>query len=172
MARSLTTLATLFLNSRSVFKASLKNPVLIWKAPPSEVSGQSWQGTHSGVGPSRPHEGAALVFDVLKDSSKQNAFAMGVTIGRVDSNDIPLDDVSVSRFHAWLQKDPREGWVLCDADSKNGTCVDGTRLKPNQKVPVKDKAKLKFGEVEVIFLEVDALIAMMEEMMKASSPRA
>src|SRR4051812_48211107 len=83
MARSLTPLATLFLNSRSAFKSSLKNPVLIWKAPPSEVSGQSWQGTHSGVGPARPHEGQALVFDVRKEPTKQNAFAMGVTIGRV-----------------------------------------------------------------------------------------
>ena len=157
-------LATLFLNSKSIFKNSLKSPVLIWKAPPSEVSGQTWQGTHSGVGPARPHEGEALVFDVKKEPSKHNAFAMGVTVGRVDSNDIPLDDVSVSRFHAWLQEDAK-GWVLCDAESKNGTFLDGKRLNPNQKVPVKDKAKLKFGEVEVVFLDVDALIAMMEEMM-------
>lgn len=165
MARSLTTLATLFLNSRNVFRSSLTHPVLIWKAPPSEVSGQSWQGTHSGIGPSRPHEGEALVFDVKKQPSKQNAFPMGVTIGRVDSNDIPLDDVSVSRFHAWLQEDSK-GWVLCDAESKNGTFLDGQRLAEKQKVQLKDKAKLRFGEVEVIFVGVDALIAMMEEMMK------
>src|SRR3954469_13413852 len=98
MARSLTFLATQFLGGRSGFKNSLKNPVLIWKAPPSSASGESWQGTHSGVGPSRPHEGEALVFDVRKEPGKQNAFAMGVTIGRIDSNDVPLDDVSVSRF--------------------------------------------------------------------------
>lgn len=164
MARSLTTLASLFLTSPTGFRNSLKNPVLIWKAPPSEVSGQTWQGTHSGVGPARPHEGEAIVFDVRKDPSKHNAFAMGVTIGRVDSNDIPLDDVSVSRFHAWLQGDAK-GWVVCDAESKNGTFLDGKRLVPNQKVPVKDKAKLKFGEVEVTFLEVEGLIAMMERTM-------
>ena len=168
MARSLTTLATQFLTNRDSFKASLQNPVLIWKAPPSEVSGQTWQGTHSGVGPSRPHQGEALVFDVRKQPTKNNAFAMGVTIGRIDSNDVPLDDVSVSRFHAWLQTDARS-WTLCDAESKNGTFLDGKRLTPNQKLPVKDKAKLKFGEVEVIFLEVDALIAMMEEMMASKT---
>ena len=164
MAQSLTSLASKFLANRAAFKGALSNPVLIWKAAPSEVSGQTWQGTHSGAGPVRPHEGGALVFDVKKAPEKQNAFAMGVTIGRVDSNDVPLDDVSVSRFHAWLQQDAR-GWVVCDAESKNGTFVDGIRLSPNQKVAVTDKAKLKFGEVEVIFLEVDALIAMMEQMM-------
>ena len=165
MARSLTNLASLFLRDQTAFRASLKNPVLIWKAPPTDASGQSWQGTHSGVGPSRPHEGEALVFELSKDSTKKNAFPMGVTVGRIDTNDVPLDDVSVSRFHAWLQKDSK-GWVLCDAESKNGTFCDGKRLVAKQKVPIKDKAKLKFGEVEVTFLEVEALIAMMEELMR------
>ncbi len=166
MARSLTNLAALFLRDRTAFRASFKNPVLIWKAPPTAASGQTWQGTHSGVGPSRPHEGQALVFDVSKDTGKQNAFAMGVTVGRIDTNDVPLDDVSVSRFHAWLQKDPKEGWVLCDAESKNGTFCEGKRLEPKQKIVIRDRAKLKFGEVEVSFVEVDSLISMMEEMMK------
>lgn len=165
MARSLTNLAALFLRDRSAFRTSLKHPVLIWKAPPTNASGETWQGTHSGVGPARPHEGEALVFDVSKDSGKQNAFAMGVTVGRIDTNDVPLDDASVSRFHAWLQQDGK-GWVLCDAESKNGTFCDGKRLEPKQKVAIKDKAKLKFGEVEVTFFSVDALIAMMEEMMR------
>ncbi len=165
MARSLTNLASQFLRDQAVFRASLHEPVLIWKAPPTDASGQTWQGTHSGVGPSRPHEGQAIVFSVAKDPAKKNAFAMGVTIGRIDTNDVPLDDVSVSRFHAWLQKDSK-GWVLCDAESKNGTFCDGKRLEPNQKISIKDKSKLKFGEVEVTFFGVEALIAMMEEMMR------
>ncbi len=165
MPRSLTNLAALFLRDAAAFRQMVKCPVLIWKAPPTDASGMSWQGTHPGVGPSRPHEGQALVFDVCKQPGKQNAFAMGVTVGRIATNDVPLDDVSVSRFHAWLQQDAN-GWVLCDADSKNGTFCEGKRIEPKQKVPVKDKAKLKFGEVEVTFLEVDALIAMMEAMMQ------
>jgi hypothetical protein len=165
MARSLTNLASMFLRDKNTFRASLQHPVLIWKAPPTDASGQTWQGTHSGVGPSRPHEGEALVFEVVKDPGKQNAFPMGVTVGRIDTNDVPLDDVSVSRFHAWLQQDAK-GWVLCDAESKNGTFIDGRRLEPKQKLAIKDKAKLKFGEVEVTWFSVDALIAMMEEMMR------
>lgn len=166
MARSLTSLAAQFLRDKAAFRASLDTPVLIWKAPPADASGQTWQGTHSGVAPaSRPQEGEAVVFDVKKDPKKQNAFAMGVTIGRIDTNDVPLDDVSVSRFHAWLQQDRKE-WVLSDAESKNGTFLNGARLAPKQKGIVKDKSKLKFGEVEVTFFSVDALISMMEEMMR------
>lgn len=165
MARSLINLASLYLRDPKAFRASQSNPVLIWKAPPTVASGQTWQGTHSGVGPSRPHEGEALVFEVAKDPGKKNAFPMGVTVGRIDTNDIPLDDVSISRFHAWIQKDA-QGWVLCDADSKNGTFVDGVRLEPKQKVAIKDKAKLKFGEVEVTYFSVDGLIEMMEVRMR------
>ncbi len=164
MARSLTNLAATYLRDTNAFRTLFTSPVMIWKAPPSDASAERWQGTHSGVGPSRPHEGEALVFDVIKDPSKQNAFAMGVTVGRIDTNDIPLDDVSVSRFHAWIQQDAK-GWVLCDAESKNGTFLDGKRLTAKQKLPIRDKARLKFGEVEVTFFSVDALIAMMEEMM-------
>lgn len=164
MARSLTTLAALFLRDRATLRASLTQPVLIWKAPPTDPLLESWQGTHPGVGPARPHEGEAVVFDVAKDPAKQNAFPMGVTIGRISTNDVPLDDVSVSRFHAWLQKDAN-GWTLCDAESKNGTFLDGTRLSPKQKVPIKDASRLKFGEVEVTFFGVEALLTMMEEMM-------
>ena len=162
MARSLTMLATLFLRDPKAFRAAFVHPVLIWKAPPSVASGETWQGTHPGAGPARPHEGEALVFDVVKDPSKKNAFPMGVTIGRIDTNDIAIDDASVSRFHAWMQSDAN-GWILCDAESKNGTFFEGVRLLAKQKIPIKDKAKLKFGEVEVTFFSVAAMIAMMEE---------
>jgi hypothetical protein len=165
MARSLTNLAAMFLRDKHAFRAALTSPVLIWKAPPTDASAERWQGTHPGVGPARPHEGQAVVFDVTKDPSKQNAFAMGVTVGRIDTNDIPVDDVSVSRFHAWLAQDGK-GWVLCDAESKNGTFLDGKRLEAKQKPVIHDNAKLKFGEVEVTFFTVDALIAMMEAMMR------
>lgn len=163
MARSLTNVASLFLQDKDTFRKALKHPVLIWKAPPREMSVESWQGTHAGSGPTRPRDGEALVFDVRKDPTKKNAFAMGVTVGRIDTNDVSIDDVSVSRFHAFLQEEAG-GWVLSDADSKNGTFCDGVRLAPRQKLPIKDKSKLKFGEVEVTFLGVEGLIAMMEKM--------
>ncbi|MDP3498917.1 MAG: FHA domain-containing protein [Myxococcales bacterium] len=56
------------------------------------------------------------MFFVEKVPRTGNAFALGVTIGRVESNDIIIDDSSISRFHAWLQLDAKKGWMLCDAE--------------------------------------------------------
>ncbi len=42
---------------------------------------------------------------VIVEKTKDNAFQRRVTIGRTNTNDIVLDDTSVSRFHAWLQLD-------------------------------------------------------------------
>ena len=166
MVRSLASIATQYLLKPAALKATLEFPVLVWRAAPTQPSDAGselrWQGTNAGVGPARPELGEALVFDVRKEVGKRNAFPMGITIGRVDSNDIALDDASVSRFHAWLQQNPTGDWTLSDADSKNGTYLDGTKLLPKAKVPITDNSRLKFGEVEVVFLTVAAFIALLD----------
>ncbi len=94
------------------------------------------------------------MLEVAKSQNKANAFAMGITIGRTDTNDIPVDDESVSRFHAWLSKSP-EGWKLVDAESRNGTWVGALKLAPNKAQIIQSGARLRFGEVEVLFLLPD-----------------
>src|SRR5579859_5732993 len=48
-------------------------------------------------------------------------------IGRLDSCDISVDDKSVSREHARLSK-LRDGYVVEDLGSTNGTKVNGTKI--------------------------------------------
>jgi putative serine protease PepD len=50
-----------------------------------------------------------------------------VTVGREPSNDIVLDDPLVSRHHLRLERH-RDGWVLVDLDSANGTWIHGDRV--------------------------------------------
>lgn len=51
-----------------------------------------------------------------------------VVLGRRDSCDIVLPDESVSRRHARLE--PRkEGWLITDLNSSNGTFVNGVRIR-------------------------------------------
>ena len=76
---------------------------------------------------------------------------MGITLGRIDSNDVAIDDASVSRFHAYFQE-VKGVWHFCDADSKNGTWLDGLKLSPSQKLKVNDKAKIRLGEVDLYFM--------------------
>ncbi|MBI3174554.1 MAG: FHA domain-containing protein [Chloroflexi bacterium] len=53
--------------------------------------------------------------------------------GRSSASDIPLVSPSVSRRHAMLQPSQPE-WVLMDLNSKNGTFLNGKRLKKAEQV--------------------------------------
>ncbi len=80
-----------------------------------------------------------MLFELKKVPGRPNAFYRwsGVTVGRIDTNDIVVDDGSVSRFHAYFQKDARTGdWHVVDAESKNGTWVGPLKLQPNERARI------------------------------------
>lgn len=146
-------------------------PALVCEAPPgtSRESGH-WEMTASGQVPSRPTASEPLVLPVEKVPGLKNPFAMGITVGRVETNDIVVDDGSVSRFHAWLQRDERTGqWALTDAESKNGTWVDGRQAGPRERVVLRDGAVLKFGDVSLTFMLPERLAAFVEQRFSATS---
>jgi hypothetical protein len=93
--------------------------------------------------------GEPIVFPVTKN--QENAFGRGITVGRTGNNDVVLDDGTVSRFHAWFQREPDGRFILTDAGSKNGSFVGGVRLTPRRPSPVVDGTRLRFGQVEVTF---------------------
>jgi pSer/pThr/pTyr-binding forkhead associated (FHA) protein len=100
---------------------------------------------------------------LLVKKTKDNAFQRGVTVGRTGNNDIVLDDPSVSRFHAWFQRDERGGtWTVADAGSKNGTTLSGTRLKGKRPVKVPDQTRLQFGEVPLTLFLPERFFAFLE----------
>ncbi len=49
-------------------------------------------------------------------------------IGRAADNEVVVADLSVSRYHAELRKDPHGGYVIFDLGSHNGTYVNGQRV--------------------------------------------
>jgi pSer/pThr/pTyr-binding forkhead associated (FHA) protein len=165
MARGFSDFARLYLADRANFAQRLSVPVLFWEAaealnPPQE----QWNRTESGVSArgARPRPGEPLVFELRKVTTKKNPFSMGVTLGRVDTNDIVIDDASISRFHAWFQNDPKLGWVAVDAESKNGSTVNGARIAPNKKTALVDGTRLRFGDIDVTFLLPESLVRRIE----------
>lgn len=50
-------------------------------------------------------------------------------MGRSSSCDLQVDDPSVSRLHAALVRRPRRGIYLVDLGSREGTYVNGERIK-------------------------------------------
>ncbi len=144
------------------FRARLSVPVLVWVGAPAvkraSVFEDEPEPTYSGPSPSRPATGQVLVLSLVKQDARANAFALGITVGRVVTNDVVMDDPSISRFHAYLQHDERKGgWSVTDADSQNGVWVNGTKTVGHQ--PVADGAKVKFGDVVTWFLEPDRFCA-------------
>ena len=143
-------------------KAKWNGPVLVQRMTSAAADGEDWAPTRAAVVMSRPEANDSRVHLIAKAAGKGNAFPMGVTVGRVESNDIELEDPSVSRFHAWLQQDERtKVWALTDAESKNGTWVAGGELAPRQRVPLVDGTEIRLGNVYLTFLLPESLWALL-----------
>lgn len=83
-------------------------------------------------------------------------FSDMITVGRTANNDVVLNDITVSRFHAYFKR-RGDQWVVCDAGSKNGTQLDGQRLVARKERPVANGSLVRIGDIETAFYVKDAL---------------
>lgn len=116
-------------------------------------------------------EGKKWLFP-LKRGAK---FASMVTVGRAANNALRLNVPSLSKFHAYFTYVARESsWYLADANSSNGTFIDGQDLPPSHgKVLLKSAAHLRFGpDVTARFYEAAALWDLLQGYMRDSSSGA
>lgn len=137
-------------------RRDLVDPVLVWEdAPAAEtpLTGELVWKTAPGFKPKRPGEKDPVVYFLRKTAQKNNAFGLGITLGRTNNNDLAVDDASVSRFHAYFQMDPASAvWHVVDADSSNGTFCAGERLLPGRPAPLTDGVVVGVGDVNLVFL--------------------
>jgi hypothetical protein len=147
-----------YLTEPDKFLKSIDSPLLFWAAAGTLKAEQVWTSTMPGIKALAPRAGDPLLFELKKSEGKSNVFQMGVTVGRIDSNDIAVDDVSISRFHAYFQKDKNGDWNLIDAESKNGTWVGPLKLAPNARAKLVDETPIRFGNVDMVFLMLDGLL--------------
>src|SRR6266849_10245303 len=103
MPAALSAYARELLNSDADARKSFDYPVLIWDEPGIGFEDELF--TTDASPKKRRRAGAPVVFEVKKSPNKTNAFAMGITVGRTGNNDVVLEDNSVSRFHAYFQRD-------------------------------------------------------------------
>jgi pSer/pThr/pTyr-binding forkhead associated (FHA) protein len=72
-----------------------------------------------------------------------------LTIGRSPQSDVFLDDVTVSRHHARILIE-REGYLIEDLNSLNGTYVNRKRIERHQ---LFDGDELQVGKYKLSFLQ-------------------
>jgi hypothetical protein len=90
----------------------------------------------------------------------KNSLTHLITVGRASKNDVTISDISVSRFHAFFKRSSAGGFQLQDAGSSNGTIVNEASVCTKEAGPpadVKSGDNIRFGQVDVTFLEADAL---------------
>ncbi len=126
-------------------------PVLIWNYAGTPGKELPLTTNPGGLKTKRPADGQSVVYEVRKGNHRMNPFSFGVTVGRIEANDVAIEDGSVSRFHAYLQQADK-GWVVCDAESRNGTFLREVKLEPNVKTPLEDGAVVRFGDIPLQFL--------------------
>ena len=75
-------------------------------------------------------------------------------VGRSRDNQMVIDDVTVSNFHAAFTVGSNGVLWLTDLGSSNGTYVNGVRLNSGEKASVRSGDRLRIGDVELT-LSVD-----------------
>lgn len=96
--------------------------------------------------------------------SQRNPFD-AITVGRARNNDIRFDHPTVSKVHAYLttSKANPDLWKIQDASSTNGTWFltgSGTlRLPPADQMRLSGGTEIRFGTIDCLFVDVDALEA-------------
>jgi hypothetical protein len=87
-----------------------------------------------------------LVTPIVK--SDRNTAAGIITLGRADKCDIVVPNPSVSKYHAFFEKNPAyRSFTIQDVGSSYGTMLDGRHLEPKQSLPLKSGAELIFAEL-------------------------
>jgi pSer/pThr/pTyr-binding forkhead associated (FHA) protein len=69
------------------------------------------------------------------------------TLGRHPESDVFLDDITVSRRHAELQRVPT-GFVVRDVGSLNGTYLNRERVEES---PISNGDELQVGKFKLVF---------------------
>lgn len=96
--------------------------------------------------PDRPPQGDALCFEL------RGAEGALLRLGRADTNDIILNDMTVSREHLRLSVEQGR-WVLTPGSEAKATTVSGNPLPPGTSRPLESGDVIKVGGLTLSFYD-------------------
>ncbi len=155
MALRFSVLASQFIRDRESVLKTVFWPVLVWESPPPQQDPhlRFKRHTMSHLRFQRPPPTDSLILELRKRAPERTE----ITLGRAPECDIVIEDATVSRLHAVFRKEPHTGmWQVVDAESHNGTFQAGVLIVPGRPTPLFDRAALRFGAVEMSFLQASA----------------
>ncbi|MHC1745282.1 MAG: sigma 54-interacting transcriptional regulator [Syntrophobacteraceae bacterium] len=97
--------------------------------------------------------------EVISGSANRKVFALGpekLRIGRVNYNDVVLNDGKVSRTHAAIYFE-KGYYVVEDLNSTNGIYVDGNLV---HKVVLRSGSQITIGDTVLLFTQVDPVVTL------------
>jgi hypothetical protein len=95
--------------------------------------------------------------DIFPVAKKPGApFSELITVGRTANNDVVINHITVSRFHAYFRQ-AEQRWYVSDGGSRNGTRVDGVKLEARRERAVETGTQVQIGDVEATFFTAPAL---------------
>ncbi len=93
---------------------------------------------------------AVLIVRAGAQAGARFPLEQGVTsLGRHPDSEISLDDITVSRRHAEIERTP-DGYVVSDAGSLNGTYVNQERI---ERLLLRHGDELQVGKFRLVFFE-------------------
>ena len=72
-----------------------------------------------------------------------------ITIGRESDNDVVVDNKLASRHHAVIQK-IKDAYFVKDANSTNGTYINGVKIPPDKYVKLNPGDKVTIGNMSLV----------------------
>jgi hypothetical protein len=141
------------------FQTRYPTPALVLPPPPFETEGMR-NGTTKRCNEARrvvELEATPGWYVHFIEKSPGNPDRNVITLGRSSSNDVWVEDQTVSRVHASFQRDDGV-WTIIDLGSRNGTFLSGRKVPDKVAVRLENGSRISFGtDVSGRFFESRAL---------------
>jgi hypothetical protein len=86
-----------------------------------------------------------------KRPGASNVFSERISLGRSRTNDLVLRHHSVSKFHAWFERNEDDDVSLGGAKSTNPTMVNGVPIARSTRIDLMPGDEIRFGDVSALF---------------------
>jgi pSer/pThr/pTyr-binding forkhead associated (FHA) protein len=133
------------------FERNMSGPWLVWEAGPWRPPSARRDTLVAGPNTRLLASGESLAIELSPKGGGAD-----VTLGRDASNDLVVDDATLSRVHLVFRRDTLGRWTVRDAGSRNGTKVDGAPAS-DAPVAVGPGAVIEAGAVRLTFYDGSGL---------------